>query len=81
MYYTSGLFSECDGKLYTGATGNLRARLKLHAAGRARSTGHRGPLKLWYFEACVSADDAYRRERYLKSGRGGGISELDSPRR
>ncbi len=24
-----------------------------------------------YYEACLSPDDAYRRERYLKSGRGG----------
>ncbi len=26
---------------------------------------------LVYYEACLSPDDAYRRERYLKSGRGG----------
>jgi hypothetical protein len=25
---------------------------------------------LIYYEACLGADDAYRRERYLKSGRG-----------
>jgi hypothetical protein len=28
-------------------------------------------LRPVYFEACLSPDDAYRRERYLKSGRGG----------
>ncbi|MGH7430167.1 MAG: GIY-YIG nuclease family protein [Candidatus Methylomirabilaceae bacterium] len=65
------LFSERDGKLYTGATSDLRARLKLHAAGCVRSTEHRRPLKLVYYEACLTADDACRRERYLKSGRGG----------
>lgn len=71
MHYTYVLFSERDGKLYTGTTGDLRARLKLHATGRVQSTAHRRPLTLLYCEACRSADDAYRRERYLKSGRGG----------
>ncbi len=36
-----------------------------------RSTAYRRPLRLVYYEACLSPDDAYRRERYLKSGRGG----------
>jgi putative endonuclease len=71
VHYTYVLFSEGDGKLYTGTTSDLRARLKVHAAGRVQSTAHRRPLKLLYYEACLSADDAYRRERYLKSGRGG----------
>ena len=36
-----------------------------------RSTAYRRPLCLVYYEACLDADDAYKRERYLKSGRGG----------
>jgi hypothetical protein len=28
-------------------------------------------LRLIYYEGCLSIDDARRRERYLKSGRGG----------
>jgi putative endonuclease len=71
VHYTYVLFSELDRRLYPGTTGNLSARLKLHAAGHVQSTAHRRPLKLLYYEACLSADDAYRRERYLKSGRGG----------
>ena len=71
MHFTYVLLSEADGKLYTGATADLRQRLRLHTAGRIRSTAHRRPLTLLYFEACPSADDAFRRERYLKSGRGG----------
>ena len=71
MHFTYVLFSEADGKLYTGTTGDLRKRLKLHATGRVRSTAYRRPVKLIYYEACLSADDAYRRERYLKAGRGG----------
>ena len=71
MHYTYVLFSGADGKLYIGATNDLRKRLSLHAAGRVQSTAPRRPLKLLYYETCLSADDAYRRERYLKSGRGG----------
>ena len=41
VHYTYVLFSRSDGKLYIGATGNLRQRLKDHAEGRVRSTTHR----------------------------------------
>jgi putative endonuclease len=71
VQYTYVLLSEADGKLYTGATSDLRKRLKLHAAGRVASTVSRRPLRLIYCEGCLSVDDGYRRERYLKSGRGG----------
>jgi putative endonuclease len=71
VHYTYVLFGQRDRKLYIGATSDLRKRLRLHAEGRVRSTAHRRPLTLLYYEACLSADDAYRRERYLKSGRGG----------
>jgi len=71
VHYTYVLFSEADRRLYIGATSDLRERLRLHDAGRVRSTASRRPLKLVYYEASLSADDDYRRERYLKSGRGG----------
>ncbi|MBI2537115.1 MAG: GIY-YIG nuclease family protein [Gemmatimonadetes bacterium] len=71
MHYTYVLFSERDGRLYTGTTSDLRARLKLHAVGNVQLTRLRRPLTLLYYQACLSADDAYRGERYLKSGRGG----------
>jgi len=71
MHYTYVLLSEADGRFYTGTSGDLRERLKLHEAGRVRSTTSRRPLKLIYYEACLSPDDAYRRERFLKTGKGG----------
>lgn len=71
MHYTYVLFSGTDGKFYMGTTGDLRKRLQLHSAGRVRSTAYRRPLKLVYYQACLSADDAYRREWYPKSGRAG----------
>ena len=71
VHYTYVLLSRLDGRFYIGATGDLRERVKLHSEGRVRSTVHRRPLALVYYEAYLSADDAYRRERYLKSGKGG----------
>ena len=71
VHYTYVLRSEADGRFYSGATDDLRARVAAHEKGRVRSTSYRRPLRLVYYEACLHADDAYRRERYVKSGRGG----------
>ena len=65
MYYTYVLLSEADRRLYIGATQDLRPRIEQHAAGRVGSTAYRRPLQLVYYEACLSPDDAYRRESYL----------------
>jgi putative endonuclease len=71
MNYSYVLLSEQDGKFYIGSTSDLRARLRKHSAGAVRSTAHRRPLRLIYDEGCSRIDDARRRERYLKTGRGG----------
>jgi putative endonuclease len=71
MHYTYVLASEKDARFYIGTSSDLRKRLKQHVQGRVISTAYRRPLRLAYYEACLSVDDAYRRERYLKSGRGG----------
>ena len=70
MEYTYVLRSERDGRFYTGSTGDLRARFRDHSAGRVHSTAYRRPLKLVYYEACLHAGDARRRERFLKTGKG-----------
>ena len=70
MNYTYVLLSKRDGRFYTGSTTDLRARVRSHAAGRVRSTASRAPLVLIYYEACVDLDDARRRERFLKTGKG-----------
>jgi putative endonuclease len=70
MHYTFVLYSDKDGEWYTGATSDLRARFRQHVEGRVKATEHRRPLVLAYYEGCLSIDDAFRRERYLKSGRG-----------
>jgi len=71
MNYSYVLLSEQDGRFYIGSTRDLRERLHRHNAGNVRSTAYRRPLRLIYYEACLSVDDAFRRKRYLKSGRGG----------
>ena len=70
MCYTYVLRSDRDKRFYTGAARDLRARMKLHAKGRVRSTAHRRPLTLISYEACQGIDDAFRRERFLKTGKG-----------
>jgi putative endonuclease len=70
MYYTYVLLSLKDGQFYTGYTSNLRKRLAEHNNGESKSTMHRRPLTLIYFEGCLDIRDAMRREKYLKSGNG-----------
>jgi len=43
---------------------------KSRQEGKVRSTNYRRPLRLVYYEACLSEADARRRERYLKGGKG-----------
>ena len=67
FYYTYILLSEKDGKKYTGYTSNLPLRFEAHPSGKVQSTKHRRPLKLIYFEACLSQEDAIRREKHFKT--------------
>ncbi|HYN10337.1 MAG TPA: GIY-YIG nuclease family protein [Vicinamibacterales bacterium] len=70
MTFTYVLQGDADGEWYTGSPGDLRARLRLHAEGRVRSTASRQPCRLIYYEACIGRADAFRRERFLKTGKG-----------
>ncbi len=67
MYCTYVLKSHKDGKMYTGSTKDLKLRFEQHEKGRVKSTKHRRPLELIYYEACLSEEDALRREKYLKT--------------
>ena len=70
VHYTYVLLSQEDNRLHTGCTNNLEKRVLEHNSGRVRSTAPRVPLELNYFEACLNRDDAFRRERFLKTGKG-----------
>jgi len=67
FYYTYVLKSMVDNKNYIGFTSDLMQRFEAHNKGRVNSTKDRRPLKLIYFEGCLSKDDAIRREKYLKT--------------
>jgi putative endonuclease len=70
MHYTYVVDSENGREWCTGATSDLKARVREHAEGRVRSTAPRRPLALAHHEACLNLEDAFRRERYLKTDRG-----------
>ena len=67
--HTNVLLSIKDKKFYTGTTNNLKKRFEEHNNGKVRSTASRRPFKLIYCEACICKEDAFRREKYLKSGK------------
>ncbi|KGE86830.1 MAG: GIY-YIG nuclease family protein [Phaeodactylibacter xiamenensis] len=67
FYFVYILQSEVDGKNYAGYTKDLKSRLQAHQKGEVMSTKHRRPLKLIYYEACLSQEDALKREKYFKT--------------
>jgi len=70
MYYTYVLYSKKDDNFYTGFTQDLKLRFDQHNKGQVEATKDRRPLKLIYYEACLSRDDATHREKYLKTYHG-----------
>jgi len=61
------LRSKKDEHYYIGYTSDLDRRIDEHNQGFSKSTAHRRPLELVYYEACRSSKDAMHREKYLKS--------------
>lgn len=69
-YYVYILISQKDRKLYIGSTPDIKARVTKHNNGYVKATKNRRPVKLIYFEGYEQADDAKKREIYLKGGKG-----------
>ena len=67
MNYVYVLQSLKDKKFYVGRTENIKLRLEQHNKGLVNSTRMRMPLKLIYYEVCLSKYDAIKREKYLKT--------------
>lgn len=71
MYSVYILQSKKDGGYYVGCTSNLYKRLLAHNSGKTVSLKNRQPLKLIYFEEYNSIEEAYKREKQIKSYKGG----------
>ncbi len=70
MYYSYVLQSEKNNGFYIGFTKDLKLRFEQHTKGVVDSTKNRRPLKLIYYEACLTQEDATKREKYLKTYHG-----------
>jgi putative endonuclease len=57
-------------EFYYGYTGDLQRRIKEHNQKKNFSTKRYQPWKLIHYEACLSEQDAIRREEYLKTSQG-----------
>jgi putative endonuclease len=70
MHYVYLLQSITDDDFYTGCTNDLKKRFLLHNKGKVFSTKNRKPFKLVYYEAFLNQQDAFAREKWLKTGWG-----------
>ena len=70
MWSAYALQSKRDGFLYIGMSSDVSKRLEQHNRGYNRSTSSRAPFELFYVEQCGSREEARRREKFLKSGKG-----------
>ena len=70
FHYVYILKSLKNNNWYTGCTSYLQKRFAEHNDGKSTYTKNRGPYELIYYEASLNKQDAFVRERYLKSGMG-----------
>jgi putative endonuclease len=70
-YFVYVLKSQKDNKHYIGSTSDIKKRLAFHNAGLQRSTKARVPFILIYQEEIATKQEALKRERYIKSLKGG----------
>ncbi len=71
MYYFYVLYSLKDDRLYKGVTSDVIKRLEQHNSGRTRSTKHRRPFVLLYFEEYSDKTSALKQEQWSKTLEGG----------
>ncbi len=70
-HYMYLLKSLKDKRHYIGYSEDVEKRLAYHNSGRQRSTKNRIPFELIYFEKFDNKTDALRREKEIKSFKGG----------
>lgn len=66
MYYFYILKSDIDHGHYYGSTNNLKRRVSEHILGEVKSTKYRLPMKLVYYEAYETIEQARTREQQVK---------------
>jgi putative endonuclease len=71
MHYVYILQSLKDNGFYIGCTSDLKERLYIHNSGKTLSLKNRRPLKVVYSEKYENPVDAYKREKQIKSYKGG----------
>jgi putative endonuclease len=71
MYIVYILKSLKIDRYYTGCSKDLAKRLILHNEGKVRSTRAYCPWKVIYSEAYIIKDDAFKREKEIKSFKSG----------
>ena len=71
VHYVYLLENQNDKSWYIGANSDLKRRLEEHQFGRGeRTTKTKYNWKLIYSEGYLNKDDAFGREKFLKSGSG-----------
>ncbi|MCO6486080.1 MAG: GIY-YIG nuclease family protein [Saprospiraceae bacterium] len=68
--YTVYILQCADVSYYTGCTSNLLQRLNRHEQGKVISTKLRRPVRLLSYYCFENKYQAYKFEKYLKSGSG-----------
>jgi len=69
-FYLYVLRSKLDSNLYIGVTNDLYKRIEEHNSGAQHSTRNRKGFTLIFYEVFFNKGDAYKREKYFKSGWG-----------
>jgi putative endonuclease len=71
MHYVYIIRSVKDGKYYIGETSDIISRLNYHNSGKQRSTKSRIPFEIVLSEEYMTREEALRREKQIKSWKGG----------
>ena len=72
MFYVYAFYDKNRKVFYIGFTNDLKRRVQEHKNGKTHTTYRMADKLLVYYEACLSKEDAMKREKQLKTGFGRG---------